>query len=280
MNRSKKHYLLTTALLATACVVGERHHETITRTWPIGAIKQIDLHEVNGSIDVEGTTSDQISLVADVRARGVMPDPKKENHGYFETNVDGDTLDIGRRGDRHFHFRFFDRDNITVDYTLKVPKTCSLEVRTVNGRVETRGIEGETRVVTVNGTIDLENIGSQEVSAHTVNGRVRARFLNAFQGASLKTVNGSVDAMLPPNASFACDLSQVNGDFEASFPLTIHSHPGSRRVSGEVNGGKYDLHIVTVNGDIKLETSPQVPAAPAAPATVPPPPPPPAAPKT
>jgi hypothetical protein len=279
MNRSKKHYLLATALLATACgVVGERHHETITRTWPSDGIKEINLHEVNGSVDIEGTTSNEISLVAEVRARGVMPDPKKENKGYFETRVEGDTLDIGRQGERGFHFRFFERDNVSVDYTLKVPKSCALELRTVNGRVETRGIDGETNVVTVNGTIDLENSGSQEVSAHTVNGRVRARFINAFQGASLKTVNGSVDAMLPPNASFACDLSQVNGDFEAAFPLTIHSHPGSRRVSGEVNGGKYDLHIVTVNGDIKLGTSPQPPTAPPAPAAAPPVPPP--APKT
>jgi len=279
MNRSKKHYLLVTALLATACgVVGERHHETITRVWPSDGIKQINLHEVNGSVEIEGTTSNQVSLVAEVRSRGVAADPKKENNGFFETHVDGDTLDIGRRGERGFHFHLFDRDDVSVDYTLKVPKSCGLELRTVNGRVETRGIEGETRVVTVNGTIDLENSGSQEVSAHTVNGRVRARFLTAFQGASLKTVNGSVDAMLPANASFACDLAQVNGDFEASFPLTIHSHPGSRRVSGEVNGGKYDLHIVTVNGDIKLETNPQPPPAPAAPTTAPPTPP--APPKT
>ena len=274
MTRSKKHYLLGAALLATACVAGERHHETITRSWPSDSIKQIDLHEIDGSVDIQGTTSNEISLVAEVRARGVMPDPKKDNKGYFESNVEGDTLSIGRRGEHGFHFRLFGGNDISVDYTLKVPKACGLEVRTVNGRVETRGIEGETHVVTVNGTIDLENSGSQEVFAHTVNGRVRARFVNAFQGASLKTVNGSVDAMLPSNASFACDLSQVNGDFEAAFPLTIHSHPGSRRVSGEVNGGKYDLHIVTVNGDIKLETIPQPPPAPAAP------PPPPAPPKT
>ena len=88
----------------------------------------------------------------------------------------------------------------------------------------------------------------------------------------------AVHAVLPPNASFACVLSQVNGDFEAAFPLTIHSHPGSRRVSGEVNGGRYDLNIVTVNGDIKLETNPNAPAPPAAPAAVPPAPP--APPKT
>ncbi len=72
--------------------------------------------------------------------------------------------------------------------------------------------------------------------------------------------------MLPPSASFTGDFTQVNGDVEAAFPLNIHSHPGSRRVSGEVNGGRYSLHIVTVNGDIKVENGGVPPAPPAPPA--------------
>jgi len=63
-----------------------------------------------------------------------------------------------------------------------------------------------------------------------------------------------VTAVLPASASFSGDFSQVNGDVEAAFPLNIHSHPGSRRVSGEVNGGRYSLRITTVNGDIKVDT--------------------------
>ena len=274
MRTLRTHYLLATALLATACmVVPERHHDRITRAWPAGAIKRIDLHEVDGSVDIEGTNTNQIEMIADVRERGFRPDLKKENKGYFETDIEGDTLSIGRRGETHFHFPiFFSRKNISVDYTLRVPQSTAVEVRTVNGRVETRSIDGETRVVTVNGSVDLECGGTQEVVAHTVNGRVKARFLRGFQGASLKTVNGSVDAELPPNASFACDLTQVNGDFEAAFPLNIHSHPGSRRVSGEVNGGRYDLRITTVNGDVRIESmgplppQPPQPAPPAAPA--------------
>jgi len=272
--RSRNHYLLAVAILATACVAGERHHDRISRKWPADGIRHIDLHEVDGSVDIEGTNSNEITLDADIRRRGIRPDPSKENNGFFEAKIEGDTLSIGRRGERRVHFPMFFRSrDLTVDYTLHVPRSVSLEVRTVNGRVETRSMDGETRVVTVNGPIDLESGGTQEVSAHTVNGRVKARFLYAFQGASLKTVNGSVDAELPPNASFACDLSQMNGDFEAAFPLNIHSHPGNRRVSGEVNGGKYDLRIVTVNGDIRIETvtppTPSTPPAIAAPPAVP-----------
>lgn len=277
--RRRNNTLLIVALLAFGCVAGERHHDQISRKWPADGIKRIDLHEVDGSVDIEGTNSNEITLVANVRHRGFQVDPNKENKGYFETKIDGDTLSIGRRGERRIHFvSFFNRRDISVDYTMHVPKSVMLDVKTVNGRVETRAIDGETNVVTVNGPIDLESAGTQEVSAHTVNGRVKCRFLQAFQGASLKTVNGSVDAELPPNASFACDLSQVNGDFEAAFPLNIHSHPGSRRVSGEVNGGRYDLRIVTVNGDIRIETMtpPAAPPAMATPPAVPAPPAPPA----
>jgi DUF4097 and DUF4098 domain-containing protein YvlB len=101
---------------------------------------------------------------------------------------------------------------------------------------------------------------------------VQARFLDDFHGARLGTVNGRVVATLPTSASFLCDFTQINGDFEAAFPLNIHSHPGSRRVSGDVNGGRYALKISTVNGDIKIDNAaPPVPLAP-------PPPPPPAKP--
>src|SRR5216684_6718417 len=120
------------------------------------------------------------------------------------------------------------------------------------------------KAVTVNGRVNIDTPGSNEVEAHTVNGRIEARFAKSFQGATLKTVNGGVTASLPLSASFTGDFSQVNGDIEAAFPLNIHSHPGSRRVSGEVNGGRYELRITTVNGDIKIDTAKSVPPVPPA----------------
>ncbi|HEU4888801.1 MAG TPA: DUF4097 family beta strand repeat-containing protein, partial [Thermoanaerobaculia bacterium] len=162
-----------------------------------------------------------------------------------------------RKEDRPRKFKLnipflFGRDDRQIDYVLRVPPSLMLEVMTVNGRIVTRGVEGETQATTVNGKIDIETAGLNELRATTVNGKVKATFTRDFQGARFKTVNGGVEAFFPQNASFAVDLSQVNGDFEASFPLSIHSNPGSRRVSGEVNGGKHDLKIVTVNGDVEL----------------------------
>lgn len=267
MNRqTRKLYLpalvILAALVAAGCDVHERRHHsrdaraTITRNWPAAGIQQIRVIEVDGSITVDAAPGNEISLLA--TAKGDLDIKKgQENDGLFETKITGDTLSIGRHEERRRRWHFFwGTEDRTIDYVLKVPATVSLDMVTVNGRITTRGIDGETDAKTVNGTIDLEMPGTHEVSATTVNGRVKAKFLKDFQGARFKTVNGGVEAQLPEAASFAVNLSQVNGDFEASFPLSIHSNPGSRRVSGEVNGGKHELKIVTVNGDVELAKAP------------------------
>ena len=250
----------TAIVLATGCDV---HHErrfsnarraTITRNWPASGIAQVKVFEVSGSITVQAAAGSEISLLAS--AQGDL-DVKKgeENDGLFTTEIVGDTLRIGRKTEKRKGWSvgfFWGGDDVEIDYVLKVPPSVALDVSTVNGRIATRGTDGATEASTVNGSIDIETSGTHELQATTVNGRVKAKFTKDFSGARFKSVNGGVEMALPRDASFTVNLSQVNGDFEASFPLSIHSNPGSRRVSGEVNGGDHELKIVTVNGDVEL----------------------------
>jgi hypothetical protein len=280
-SRNRTFYSLSATLLAAlsatlfiaGCgVVRERRTTHIARRWPAGTIRHIEVREIDGEINVEAGPESEIAMDATVRSR-LAPRNGEDNQGYFRTEVAGDTLVIGRRNEHHFNFFTFGNET-RVDYDLRVPASIALDLRTVNGRIATHGVDGEMRAVTVNGRVNIDTPGSSEVEAHTVNGRIEARFVKTFQGATLKTVNGGVTAILPLTASFSGDFSQVNGDIEAAFPLNIHSRRGSRRVSGEVNGGRYDLHITTVNGDIKIDTAPThppVPPAPVAPATSAPP---------
>ncbi len=259
-------YSLLAVSLAAGCVPLEERTAHFEKKWP-ATVSRLEVREVNGTISVDGNSPGEISMIAVVHARGVRPNPKEEYQGYFRTDFSGDTLTIRSKSDRGVHFGW-GRD-VRVDYELHVPPSVALQLRTVNGRIETHSIAGETSATTVNGEVDLECTGSNEVAARTVNGRVSAKFLNDFHGAHLGTVNGRVVAILPPNASFMGDFTQVNGDFEAAFPLNIHSHPASRRVSGDINGGRYALKITTVNGDIKVDNvappspSPPPPAPPA-----------------
>lgn len=261
MNRvNRTLYLLVVAIFAAACGDFERDLDrpsssvVVNRSWPAAAVRHVRVAEVDGSISVQAADTTEITLVATARGRFDV-DRNAENQGLFRTRLEGDTLEIGRKerhGRRKFHFIFFGRGRKRIDYVLRVPPAVALDVKTVNGRISTRGVAGETDVTSVNGGIDIETAGTSSLRATTVNGRVRAKFVESFHGARFKTVNGGVEAILPQSASFNVDLSQVNGDFEASFPLSIHSNPGSRRVSGEVNGGEHELRIVTVNGDVEL----------------------------
>ena len=263
MNKRTLVAILPAVLLAAGCYPMEEHTAHFERTWPAADIKRLEVREVSGTINIDGDSPNEVRMVAQVRARGVRPDPSAENQGYFRSELEDGTLLLRTRDSRNDHF-FFGPD-IRVDYDLHVPPQVALELRTVNGRIETHAIAGEVSATTVNGAVDLETTGSNEMEANTVNGRVKARFLNDFHGARLRAVNGRITAVLPPTASFYGDFTQVNGDFEAAFPLNIHSNPGSRRVSGDVNGGRYPLRITTVNGDIKIDNAPAAPPAPAAP---------------
>jgi hypothetical protein len=260
MNRSKRNVYLLAAVLVAAAGCNAREgrgsnasRATITRNWPASGIAMVKVVEVDGNISVEPSTGSEISLLA--TAEGDLEIKKgEENDGLFETKLIGDTLRIGRterENDRGFQF-FWEVDEVEIDYVLKVPAAISLAVTTVNGKIVTRGIDGDIKATTINGPIEVEAGGTKELTASTINGRVRAKFTRDFQGARFKTINGGVTATLPATASFAVNLSQVNGDFEASFPLSIHSNPGSRRVSGDVNGGNHELKITTVNGDVEL----------------------------
>lgn len=265
MNRlSTRLYLPLAAIAAVALASGcDVRHErrfrneqraTITRNWQAAGISEIKVVEVSGSIDVQAVPGNEISLLA--QARGDLDIRKgQENDGLFTTRIVDGTLRIGRKEDSKKVRFFWNADDVEIDYVLKVPASVALDVSTVNGRIATRGTEGATEASTVNGAIDIETAGTHELQATTVNGRVKAKFTKAFSGARFKSVNGGVEASFPNSASFTVDLSQVNGDFEASFPLSIHSNPGSRRVSGEVNGGAHELKIVTVNGDVELARS-------------------------
>ena len=254
--------LLSGLLISSACdhaharatAAKNQKNLTINRTWPAAGIEHVRIFEVDGSINVEAADTKDITLVA-VATGNLHLEADKENQGLFQTHLDGDTLIIGRKEENRRKFRvsfFWNRDRMRIAYTLKVPREMELDLTTVNGRIATRGIDGETEATTVNGSIDVEVTGAHELEAESVNGRVKAKFLTSFQGAKFSTVNGGVEAILPHDASFSVDLAQVNGDFEASFPLSINSNPGRRRVSGEVNGGQHELKITTVNGDVEL----------------------------
>src|SRR5712691_4562873 len=115
-------YLLGALLLVVGCTAGERRHEVIQRHWPASAIHTVEVDGIDGSLSVEAGAPDQVTLIARVSSVGIEPRRREDNNGYFETELNGDTLHIGQQK-RHVHisFPFLLRAKMEIDYELHVP---------------------------------------------------------------------------------------------------------------------------------------------------------------
>jgi DUF4097 and DUF4098 domain-containing protein YvlB len=145
------------------------------------------------------------------------------------------------------------RDNdVTVDFTVRIPAGVRFSGRTVNGDVTAEGLSAPVSVRTVNG--DVEFSTSSYGDAHTVNGSIRGNFGSTgwSDTVSFKTVNGSVTVALPADASADVKVTTVNGGISTAFPISVNGKVDPRRLNGTIGSGGRSLEIETVNGSVTL----------------------------
>jgi len=145
-----------------------------------------------------------------------------------------------------------EKNDVSVQFEVKVPAGVRFIGRTVNGGISARGIQAQAEAHTVNGGIEVEAAGLTH--AETVNGGISARIGTADwkETLQLKTVNGGIEVALPASAAADVKAATVNGDIETDFPLTVKGKIGRRHIEGSIGGGGPLLELETVNGDIRL----------------------------
>src|SRR5207302_8460661 len=86
-NQFRLIYSLLAVGLVAGCVPMEQRTARFEKKWPASEIHHLDVHEVNGTISVDGDSPNEISMVAVVHALGVRPDPQKEFQGYLKAEL-------------------------------------------------------------------------------------------------------------------------------------------------------------------------------------------------
>jgi hypothetical protein len=145
------------------------------------------------------------------------------------------------------------RDNdVTVDFTVRVPAGVRFTGRTVNGDVAADRLGGPVSIRTVNG--DAEFSTAAYGDAQTVNGSIRGSLGSTgwSDALSFKSVNGSVSVDLPADASTDVKVTTVNGRISTAFPISVSGTVNPRRLNGTIGSGGRSLEIETVNGSITL----------------------------
>ncbi len=226
----------------------------------VAAGKTVEIKGVNGGITALAGTGAEVEVTARKRGRDDDPDEVKIEVLEHEGGVTVCAVyPTGRRARRentcevgdHWSSSTDDND-VSVDFTVRIPAGRHLNARTVNGDVEATGLGGNVDAATVNGGVDVATTGW--VEATTVNGSIRASMGRGdWQGElEFQTVNGGITLQLPATLNTEVHASTVNGDLTSDYPLTVSGRWGPRQLRGTIGNGGRELSLSTVNGGIRL----------------------------
>ncbi|MBC7933486.1 MAG: DUF4097 family beta strand repeat protein [Rubrivivax sp.] len=220
--------------------------------------REIEIKGVNGSVEAEPASGNEVEVVAVKRARRSNPDDVRIEviqHAEGVTicavypNVEGraNTCTPGQGG----HMNVRDNDT-NVNFRVRVPAGVRFAGRTVNGKVEAERLTADVEATTVNGSISVSTSGLAR--AKTVNGSITAVMGRAdwSEGLEFKTVNGGIELSFPATLNAEVDAKTLNGDITSDFPLTVTGRFSKRRMTGTIGGGGRDLRLETVNGSVQI----------------------------
>jgi DUF4097 and DUF4098 domain-containing protein YvlB len=239
------------------------------------AHRSLEIDNVWGSIEIVGSSSDQVQLALSRSTRA----ESKEKLEQARKDV---TLDITQQPDslklyvsgpfrcdchdcRRSHE--FEGYIVKMDFQLQVPRNIDLNIKTVNeGRVSIRDINGSFLVRNVNGDIQMRNVAGSG-SARTVNGPVKVSFRqNPREASEFQTVNGNVELQFTRDLAADFRFKTFNGGIYSDFPVTAlpvrqieEEHHGAKVVfradryaGARVSSGGPQIKVENLNGDIRI----------------------------
>ncbi len=261
----KLTYALALLSLTSQLALGQERSTERAFSWD-GRIESghwLYIRNLNGPIRVERGDGDKTTVTAEKKWRRGNPTIVR-----FETLKvgDGDMLicavwyettrcdENGYHRERERGWRD-DRNEISVEFVVKVAQGVRLDLNTINGGLHIEGATAAVEARTVNGTIYARSTGGP-VSASTVNGSIEAHMGTLGEkDLEFETVNGSIEVYVPEGLDADLDMRTVNGGVTSDFPLTVTGKISPRHVRATVGKGGRRLEFRTVNGGVRLYKS-------------------------
>jgi hypothetical protein len=194
----------------------------------------VRLRTLNGSITVETSRGSELEVIAQVRARRSDPAAVEIVRREGAGGVTFCALWPAQRrtcaADGDYRHGGLERNDLQVDFLVRVPARARVDLHTVNGTISLRGDAAAVIARTTNGPIELDlhrQIGAGGVRLETTNGPIRVR--------AERPVDADVEARA------------VNGRIQ----IGPHSYRRSARAT--VGAGGRPLVARTVNGAVHID---------------------------
>jgi hypothetical protein len=203
--------------------------------------------EPNGGIQVEGGARSDIQVLAKVVAQAETVARARQIADAVKVTATPATVSsegpsgLGRR------------EGWSVSYRLSVPTVSMLSLKTTNGGIAVKDVDGEVEFRTVNGGVKLVNLAG-DVKGRTSNGGVDVDLDGPGwrgEGLDVETSNGGVHLRIPEQYSARLETGTVNGGLNIDFPLTVSGRV-DRQISANLGSGGAPIRVRTHNGGVKI----------------------------
>ncbi|MEZ5283418.1 MAG: DUF4097 family beta strand repeat-containing protein [Vicinamibacterales bacterium] len=229
---------------------GPEETDNLVREFTVGATGALDLSNISGDVQVNGSNGSAIRIEATrrVRHRDAGEARRLLDQLRVEMTQVGDRVEVRtvypRRGERGTSAR--------VDYVITVPARAAVAVKTISGDSRVERVSGEVRAESVSG--DVRVTATPNVAlAKTVSGNVTARDIGGASSLSLGSVSGNVVATGVKARSLDC--GSVSGDIQLSGVEVERLQ--AKSVSGDLEfaaalarGGRYEFG--SHSGDVRV----------------------------
>lgn len=229
---------------------GPEQTEPFSGTYKVGADSSLDVSQIAGDVRITTGRNNEIKVDAIKRVRHRNADEAKR----FLSQLRVEVTQVGNRVEvRTFYPRSTGGRGLSaeVDYTIVVPQSTAVAVKTISGDLSVIGVRGEVRMESTSG--DVEVAGTPNlVVAKTISGDVRAKDISAST-LTLGTVSGSVIASALKVR--ALDCGSISGDVQLS-DLQVERLT-AKTINGDIDfdgilarGGRYEFNAHS--GDVRL----------------------------
>ncbi len=220
---------------------GPEQTERFSRKVKIGRDGRFSLNNISGDIIVTAGSGDEVSIDAVKRTRG-----DRSELGRVQIAVDdrAERVDVRTVYEQNRTDRNRQGDHVSVDYTVTVPASVSVDVHSVSGPIKVTGVHGSLRTETVSGEVTINDAPRLE-AAKTVSGDVLLTGVTADGDLSAGSVSGNVRAK--GLKARGLDLGSVSGDIDVSDVtcerLGIKTVSGSVEYAGGIaRNGRYEIN--------------------------------------
>lgn len=243
--------------MATTAVAQTQSGDEWRWTGKLAPDQLVQIKNVNGSIEADGINGDTVEVVArksgedkdQVRielvntAEGVTicaVYPGRDNRCNYND----------------YHQEVHDV-HAKVEFEVKIPRNLRFDANTVNGKVRADGLGRFVKAASVNGSVDISTDAWAQATSVNGSVKVHMGRADWDGNLKITTVNGSIDLEVPASLSTDVKFSSVNGSLDTDLPLTITRSSGRwgpKNVEGRIGSGGRELTVTTVNGGLHIRT--------------------------